>query len=129
MWLYSFDSETNTLFLNATIDYILSTERFEKLLFKKKNVFLFICNYLIISELPVFVFLFFDVLFCIPRHLEFQCLVVDFLVYYVILYTNIYILKKCDILYLILMMYEKDLNWFCLVNKDSPHFCFEICRY
>ena len=77
----------------------------------------------------IFVFLFFDVLFCIPRHLDFQCLVVDFLVYYVILYTNIYILKKFDILDLILMMHEKDLNWFCLVNKGSPHFCFEIYRY
>ena len=29
----SFDSETNTLVLNATIDYILSTERFEQPLF------------------------------------------------------------------------------------------------
>ena len=29
----SFDSETNTLVLNATIDYILSTERFEEPLF------------------------------------------------------------------------------------------------
>ena len=29
----SFDSETNTLVLNATIDYILSTERFEESLF------------------------------------------------------------------------------------------------
>ena len=29
----SLDSETNTLVLNATIDYILSTERFEELLF------------------------------------------------------------------------------------------------
>ena len=29
----SFDSETNTLVLNATINYILSTERFEEPLF------------------------------------------------------------------------------------------------
>ena len=29
----SFDSETNTLVLNATTDYILSTERFEEPLF------------------------------------------------------------------------------------------------
>ena len=29
----SFDSETNMLVLNATIDYILSTERFEEPLF------------------------------------------------------------------------------------------------
>ena len=36
----SFDSETYTFILNATIDYILSTERFEEpLFFKKKLVF------------------------------------------------------------------------------------------
>ena len=29
----SFNSETNTLVLNATMDYILSTERFEEPLF------------------------------------------------------------------------------------------------
>ena len=29
----SFDAETNTLVLNATIDYTLSTERFEERLF------------------------------------------------------------------------------------------------
>ena len=33
----SFDSDTNTLVLDATIDYILSTERFEEPLFLKKN--------------------------------------------------------------------------------------------
>ena len=32
------DSETNTLVLNATIDYILSTERFKEALFQKKNL-------------------------------------------------------------------------------------------
>ena len=32
----SFDSETNTLVINAIIDYILSTERFEEPLFQKK---------------------------------------------------------------------------------------------
>ena len=32
----SFDSETNTRVLNATIGYILSTERFEETLFLKK---------------------------------------------------------------------------------------------
>ena len=35
----SFDSETNMLVLNATIDYILSTERFEEPLFWKNFVF------------------------------------------------------------------------------------------
>ena len=44
----SFDSEINTLVLSATIDYILSTERFEEpLFFLKKNLFL-ICNSLIL---------------------------------------------------------------------------------
>ena len=33
----SFDLVTNTLVLNATINYILSTERFEEPLFQKKN--------------------------------------------------------------------------------------------
>ena len=33
----SFDTETDTLILNATIDYILSTDRFEQPLFYKKN--------------------------------------------------------------------------------------------
>ena len=33
----SFDTETNAFVLNATIDLILSTERFEEPLFKKKN--------------------------------------------------------------------------------------------
>ena len=35
----SFDLETNTLVLNATIDFILSTERFEEPLFLKKPCF------------------------------------------------------------------------------------------
>ena len=52
----SFDSETNTLALNATIDYILSTERFENLFFEKNTLF-FICNYLILSDLPVVCFI------------------------------------------------------------------------
>ena len=38
----SFDTKTNTLVLNATIDYFLSTERFEKpLFFRKKPCFLY----------------------------------------------------------------------------------------
>ena len=35
----SFESETNTLVLNATIDYILSTERFEESLLHKSPCF------------------------------------------------------------------------------------------
>ena len=49
----SFDTETNTLVLNATIDYILSTERFGELLFRKIALFI-ICNSLILSEFLLF---------------------------------------------------------------------------
>ena len=49
----SFDTETNTLVLNATIDYILSTERFGELLFGKIALFI-ICNSLILSEFLLF---------------------------------------------------------------------------
>ena len=59
----SFDSETNTLVLNATIDYILSTERFEQPLFLKNLVF-FIWNLFNPFRSTFF--------FCIPRHLEFS---------------------------------------------------------
>ena len=59
----SFDSETNTLVLNATIDYILSTERFECLFFKK--TLFFICNFLILLELPLvyYVYQFFNLIY------------------------------------------------------------------
>ena len=49
----SFDTETNTHVLNATIDYILSTERFGELLFRKIALFI-ICNSLILSEFLLF---------------------------------------------------------------------------
>ena len=52
----SFDSETNTLVLDAIIDYILSTERFEEPLFKKNFVFPY-AIYLILSH-QLFVFLY-----------------------------------------------------------------------
>ena len=42
----SFDTETNTLLLNSIIDYILSTDRFEKSFFRKKALFA-ICNWFI----------------------------------------------------------------------------------
>ena len=45
----SFDSETNTFVLNATVDYILSTERFEEPLFKKNLVSSY-AIYLILSD-------------------------------------------------------------------------------
>ena len=55
----SFDSETNTLVLNATIGYILSTERFKEPLFEKKLIFSY-AIYLIISDQLFFcLFLFF----------------------------------------------------------------------
>ena len=40
----SFDSETNTLVLNATIDYIFSAQRFKEPLFQEKSLF-FKCNF------------------------------------------------------------------------------------
>ena len=49
----SFDTETNTLVLNATIDYILSTERFGEFLFRKIALFI-IRNSLILSEFILF---------------------------------------------------------------------------
>ena len=80
-----FDSETKTLVLNATINYILSTEKVEEPPFFKKLCF-FICN--LFNP-------FRSTFFCIPRHLKFSvpgdC---DFLVYCVILYVNIFIYKK-----------------------------------
>ena len=55
----SFDSETNMLVLNASIDYILSTERFKEPLFEKKLIFSY-AIYLIISDQLFFcLFLFF----------------------------------------------------------------------
>ena len=82
----SFDSQTNTLVLNATIDFILSTERFEEPLFLKQTLF-FVCNSLIVSQLPTvyFIYLFFHFnllssiflfnLFVLLSTLDFQCLV------------------------------------------------------
>ena len=58
-----FDSETNTLVLNATIDYILSTDRFEQPLFFSYEI------YLILSDQLFFSFVF-------PDTLNFQCLMV-----------------------------------------------------
>ena len=81
----SFDSETNTLVLNAAADYILSTERFEEPVFLKNLVFSY-AIYLILSD---------QLFFCIPKHFKFSVPGdYDFLVYCVILYINIFIYKK-----------------------------------
>ena len=58
-----FDTGTNTLVLNATIDYILSTDRFEQPLFFSYEI------YLILSDQLFFSFVF-------PDTLNFQCLMV-----------------------------------------------------
>ena len=77
----SFDSETNMLVLNASIDYILSTERFKEPLFEKKLIFSY-AIYLIISDqlfflfISFFLFLFFLLFFLFPGNLNFQCLVI-----------------------------------------------------
>ena len=61
----SFDSETNKLVLNATIDYILSTERFEEPLFKKLSyaIYLILSDLLFFSFRFCFVFVFFCFVF------------------------------------------------------------------
>ena len=87
-----FDSETNSLVFNTTIDYVLSPERFEGPLFSKNLVFhmqLFdpfktSCGLFNLSVFSFTIFFCFAS-FCIPR---WDC---DFLVYCVISYINIYI--------------------------------------
>ena len=108
----SFHSETKTLVLNATIDYILYTEISEEPLLYKKMFF--ICNYLILSELAVvyFIYLFFTKIIIliyyvhlffrgegrgrvgvgrrvIPGTLSFQCLVVVIFYFIVLYYISI----------------------------------------
>ena len=48
----TFDPETNTLILNATIEYILSTEGFEEPLYLKKNL-VFLIQFLHPSRISV----------------------------------------------------------------------------
>ena len=83
----SFDSKTNALVLNATIDFILSTEIFEEPLFKKKNFVFHMQSFnpfrtsRCLFHLSVFLFLLFSTfflfdLFVLPGTLDFQCLVI-----------------------------------------------------
>ena len=60
----SFDTETNTLFLNATIDYILSTEGFKGPFFFRKNpCFCLFFNLFRISLLLLHLSLFFNLIY------------------------------------------------------------------
>ena len=105
----SFDTETNTLVLNSTIDYILSTKRFKESLLYKSLAFDMqflnsFRNSVCLLYLSAFLFLTYYFLrffnFVLPGSLDFQCpvivifsLIVSF---WKKLHINKQILKTCQ---------------------------------
>ena len=86
----SFDTETNTL--NVTIEYFLSTERFEGSIFQKnclEEISLGLL-YFIIIRYYLFVLLY----FVLTSTLDFQCLVIVFFLFIMLYSLVIFILKK-----------------------------------